>query len=58
MTSSKFKSEITREPWQIEVSGATHTKPYHFLHLMGHLKKCYDVIMTSSKFKSEITREP
>ena len=39
MTSSKFKSEITREPWQIEVSGATHTNPYHFLHLMSHLKK-------------------
>ena len=61
MTSSKFKSEITGEPWQIEVSGATHTKPYHFLHLISHLKNsnlCYDVIMTSSKFKSEITREP
>ena len=38
MTSSKFKSEITREAWQIELIGATHTKSYHFLHLISHFQ--------------------
>ena len=58
MTSSIFKSEITREPWQIELIGATHMKPYHFLHLIGHFQNFQNYVMTSSKFKSEITREP
>ena len=40
MTSSKFRSEITREPWHMELIGATHTGPggpcqnlFHFLNI-------------------------
>ena len=47
MTSPKFKSGITREPWQIELIGATHTKPYHFLHLIGHFQIFKIYLMTS-----------
>ena len=38
MTSSKFKSEITREPWYTGLIDATHTKPYHFLHLISYFE--------------------
>ena len=37
MTSSNFRSEITREPYQIELIAATHMKPYHFVHLLGYI---------------------
>ena len=47
MTSSKFKSEITREPWQIELIRARHTKPYHFLHLIGYFQNFQIYLMTS-----------
>ena len=48
MTSSKFKSEITSEPLDIELIGATHTKAYHFVHLLRHLQNFQIDVMTSS----------
>ena len=46
MTSSKFKSEITREPWYIELIGARHMKASHFVHLLGHLPNFQLYVMT------------
>ena len=47
MTSSKFKSEITREPYQIDLIAIMHTKPCHFVHLLGHLQNFRIHVMTS-----------
>jgi hypothetical protein len=47
MTSSKFKSEIMREPWYIGLIDATHNKPYHFLHLIDHFQNFQIYLMTS-----------
>ena len=58
MTSSNFKSEITSELCEIELIGAPHTKPHHFLHLLRYLKNFGIDVMTSSKLKSDITGEP
>ena len=47
MTSSKFKSRITREPCKIQAIVTAHMKPCHVVRKLACSKKFCDVIMTS-----------